>query len=577
MLREIEQTKSIKRKVELLNKVSWVYYEFSLDSMFYYANKSLEYNQNVSKKELATSYNYLGIYYESKAKSNKALDYYLKALDVQKKNNDSLGLSFTYTNIGLFYYYQQDYEKAIPEIEKSLKINKALKDSLAMANDYQTIGMLYTYVDEVGSEKSIELYQKAEEIYKIYKEDYYLMSIYINMAKIFFEDKDYQKAEEYYDLAEKIANEKTNIQELRAIYMGKSMIYSEKNDFPKAIKFIHKSITFAKIRGNLSILMYNYDYISRLYEKNNQFDSALFYLKKYNSIKDSTFTIETNKKIAEINIKYETEKKEKEVLMSKLEIGKVKRENAKTKSNYKRLSVFFFMLIFMLIGFVLLYYNKIKHNQILADKNEIISKNLEEKEILLGEIHHRVKNNLQLVSTMLMFQEEGIEDERYIRILRESRNRIQAMALIHQELYSHDDLRSINMDEYLKRLIEKLLMAYSVDDVEVDFQIDNIKINIDTAIPIALIVNELFTNSVKYAFKGIEEPTIELYLKEKDEILQLIFSDNGIGFNFKTKKESFGSKLVNSFCRQLKAEMSVNSTSKGTITIINIKRYERIS
>ncbi len=577
LLDEYNDSESVEEKVVLLNEISWAYYYVNLDSMFFYAKKSEELNQNISKKELATTFNYFGIYFESQVKPNLALENYLRALQIQKSIKDSSGLAFTHTNLGWFYYSQHENEKAVLEHQRSLEINREIDDSLSMANNYQAIALCYTYIDSVDLDLSLQLYEKAAIIYQMYDDDYYLMSVYINMAKIFFENNDLRKSEEYYSKAEKIADESGNLRELRAIFFGKAAIFSKRNNYSKAIQFLRRSTVYAEGLKNIEILKYHYDFFSELFEKNGQLDSALLYLKKSNSIKDSLFTIETNEKIASINAKYETEKKDKEILVSQLEISKVKRENSKTRSNYKVLSILFILIIIILLGIVLLYFYKIKHNRILAEKNDIILRNLDEKEVLLGEIHHRVKNNLQLVSTMLKFQLEGVNDPEFVKIIEESRGRIQAMALIHQELYSHDSLSGINMKEYLKSLISKLLMAYSVEEVLIEYQIDDIAIKLNTAIPIALIVNELFTNSIKYAFDGIEEPAIEVYLKEEKDVLQLILSDNGNGYESNVKSDSFGSKLVKSFCRQLNAEMTVDSTTNGTITMIKIKRYEKIT
>jgi len=190
---------------------------------------------------------------------------------------------------------------------------------------------------------------------------------------------------------------------------------------------------------------------------------------------------------------------------------------------------------------------------------------LEDKEVLLKEVHHRVKNNLQVISSLLNLQSSQIDDSKTVDILRESQNRVRSMALIHEKLYQSSDLARIDFDAYLRSLVSSLRQTYRVENemVVVEVAAEDIALGIDTAIPCGLIVNELVSNSLKYAFsKAVDGKVIVTCEKPGADQYKLIVQDNGIGLpdGFKPGEgNSLGLKLVNSLVRQLDGELSVKN------------------
>ena len=170
---------------------------------------------------------------------------------------------------------------------------------------------------------------------------------------------------------------------------------------------------------------------------------------------------------------------------------------------------------------------------------------LKEKEHLLKEIHHRVKNNLQIVSSLLNLQSESIVDEKYLGLIKESHNRINSMALVHEMLYKSKDLSKIELKEYIEVLSSSVNMSYSSPSKEISFKYDiqtGIFLEIDMMIPIGLILNEILSNSYKYAFKDMKTGLITIVLKQDKSKLLLTVFDNGIGldkkFDLKKPEES---------------------------------------
>lgn len=216
---------------------------------------------------------------------------------------------------------------------------------------------------------------------------------------------------------------------------------------------------------------------------------------------------------------------------------------------------------------------KTKKNKEINAQNEIIVKSLDEKEALLKEIHHRVKNNLQVISSLLNMQSRSTENEEILEAFQEGQSRVKAMSLIHQKLYQTENLTEIDFEDYTSQLIGQLAALYKIDKTTVDQTIDikNIKLDIDTAIPLGLILNELISNSYKYAFGARDKGEIHIELARTDQgKLQLEISDNGEGLPSDIdlqKTKTLGLRLVNVLTKQLNGNLSYESSPKSRFII----------
>ncbi len=220
-------------------------------------------------------------------------------------------------------------------------------------------------------------------------------------------------------------------------------------------------------------------------------------------------------------------------------------------------------LIIAIVGFLLFiavavaFYNQRKHNRTLGKKNTLIQNQNEQKELLLKEIHHRVKNNLQVISSLLELQSFGIEDEKALSTFTEGQNRVKAMALIHQKLYQNENLATIDFGEYAEQLSQDLAGIYpNAGKVTTSVNAESkIRFDIDTAVPLGLILNELISNSYKYAFEGKDKGEIQVSIESiGDGKHQLMVEDNGRGLSkgFDLEKaKSLGLRLVNRLTEQL--------------------------
>ncbi len=211
------------------------------------------------------------------------------------------------------------------------------------------------------------------------------------------------------------------------------------------------------------------------------------------------------------------------------------------------------------------------------NKNSIIEKQREDLEILNREIHHRVKNNLQVISSLLDLQSEATDDTRTAEKFQEGSQRVQSMAYIHQNLYQGESIDTIDIQQYVRMLTNNLMQSYNADadKITLTADIEAIKLHSDTVIPLGMIINELVSNALKYAFKNKEEGQIHVTLKRINEKLLLQVKDNGIGIPENidvTTGNSFGYKIIKAFTQKLKALMTINSQD-GTDVQLLISRY----
>ncbi|MEO1184973.1 MAG: histidine kinase dimerization/phosphoacceptor domain -containing protein, partial [Cyanobacteria bacterium J06636_27] len=197
---------------------------------------------------------------------------------------------------------------------------------------------------------------------------------------------------------------------------------------------------------------------------------------------------------------------------------------------------------------------------------------LKEKEVLLKEIHHRVKNNLQIISSLLRLQSGYIKDKQALDIFQDSQNRVRAMALIHENLYQTKDLAKIEFSEYIRKLKNNLIRCYNIKNININTNIEKLYLKLDTAIPCGLIINELISNSMKHAFKNSDEGEIivEFITLQKDKY-SLSVSDNGVGVTANIdslKKQSLGLELVWNLVEQLEGTIVYNSKLGTSFRII---------
>ncbi|MEP1097590.1 MAG: histidine kinase dimerization/phosphoacceptor domain -containing protein [Cyclobacteriaceae bacterium] len=219
-------------------------------------------------------------------------------------------------------------------------------------------------------------------------------------------------------------------------------------------------------------------------------------------------------------------------------------------------------------------YTEKLQSQVKERTSDLNKRNLE-NETLLKEVHHRVKNNLQMISSLLNMQQRRLKTAAEKDALALTKNRVKSIGLIHEHLYKHEDFSKINLRAYTIDLIEILIQSlHKGSEVQTQIDIQELKVNIDVAIPIGLILNELVTNSIKYGFHDVDQPVLSISIQETEDKLVILVGDNGQGIVKKEIKSGFGHTIINTLLESMSGTMETEMTPSGYRTTIKIADYQ---
>jgi len=313
--------------------------------------------------------------------------------------------------------------------------------------------------------------------------------------------------------------------------------------------------------------------------------SAIRHYQQFMVLSDSMEMMKHDRQLAQLKIEYETEQKDRELELKEKHISVLTTETSAQKeliqheATRRHFSYAIGSLLLLLLLISIWAYNikrranlQLKQQQFEINQQNITLKELlDERDWLLKEVHHRVKNNLQIVISLLNTQALQLNNETARQALRESRNRMQAISIIHQKLYRSDSFSGVNMHYYLNELLEYLQDSCAIHDMmTVEINPDSIELDVSQAVPIGLIINEAVANAIKYALPSNAEPHIHISLCCDDERVTLSIADNGPGFPADFDPEttsSFGLNLIIGLVRQLRGKVEFDSSAGVRITI----------
>ena len=420
---------------------------------------------------------------------------------------------------------------------------------------------------------------------------------------------------------------------LANIYLAE--FYEQENQPSTALKFTLENERLLENDRELINSYTNEKLLYRLLKKTGKTTEAVAAADRLFALKDSLIRLQQRETLAELETKYETVKKEKDIALlnaeNKLAALKLSRETA-VKKNLQLENSFKDSAVSSEKEFnkLLQQENDIKKEQLKTElalkasitrenaasvkelikqkkvrwqllmaaallllsgltiffmyrkqrvKNGVIQQQSDELKVLMREIHHRVKNNLQIISSLLDIQSLSLAGNYpAAQAIREGKNRVQSMAIIHQFLYHENNIRGIRIEDYIKNLSENLFASYNINPgaIKLETDIDRLNLDIDTVIPLGLIINELVSNSLKYAFSDISKGILQISLKERENTLQLLVKDNGKGFppaNNPSERQSFGLQLIAAFAQKLKASLTMYNDN-GAVVAMQIKKYK---
>ncbi|HBY68375.1 MAG TPA: histidine kinase, partial [Flavobacteriaceae bacterium] len=346
-------------------------------------------------------------------------------------------------------------------------------------------------------------------------------------------------------------------------------VYILQGNYAEALPYNLKAIEIMKRTGNTKNLWENYMHVSNIYRQLGDYKNALEYHELYEQGHAEYLTTITSRIESEAHVKYETAKKTIEIGAQKAKIEHQKR----IQILYISIAV---LLAIILSGMFFTIKNIRKKRKALAKANQELDAKNKQNELLLKEIHHRVKNNLEMVKSLIALQSAQLTDKASKEAMLASQNRVQSMGIIHQKLYQGTNLGAIEMKDYFINLSEGVLDTFNAEDkVKIECAMEELNLDVDTAVPIGLIVNELLTNALKYAFPKGSEGTINISLKEENNDLKLQVSDNGIGKTAGTapKGTGFGTQLIRLLTQQLDGSL-FEEHKKGTSVFFTFKNYK---
>jgi two-component system, sensor histidine kinase PdtaS len=360
--------------------------------------------------------------------------------------------------------------------------------------------------------------------------------------------------------------------------------YIRLNDIPEAKKYLDS--TGLLMRDHLKDISQRLQYLylqSKFYQAAKEYKTANQFFNEYFNLKDSVSMLEKEQNLLNTEVAFKIEAKEQE-LLEKTRIIEQKKLNEATQRTFRAYSFAGIVILLVVIVFLILnnYYSKNREkelhltNEKINAQNSQIEQSLKEKEVLIKEIHHRVKNNLQIITSMLSLQiskEEGSPTE---QILREAKQRIDSIALTHQMLYQKDNLSNILIGEYIQNLVRQIEASLPSSTIRLvtEINVEKRKINIDNAIPLGLLINELLTNAYKHAFPGKAGGVITVSLGENENHCILTVKDNGVGLpdNYNSPdRKSMGMDLIFILAEQLDAALTIEN-SGGAQFSLNIPK-----
>ncbi len=558
------------------------YQNIDQDSAIMFAQKAVDISKDDSENK-AKAFGRLSQSYRSKGNYDLASVYSIKALELYEDLDHYYGMGDTYCSLGNLSVAKQDNDKGREYYN--------LAKEISAKHDLQKIGVLaeigigncYYYdgeieiakenylaaLDLLGSEKT----QSAEV----------MAGLFINLGNIAYFEDDYSGAISYYEEGKSVYERLGHNKGLSLALYNIGNNYLELGTYDSSIYYFEQSLKVAEDIGSIEDIMYAYYGIKVSYFEDKDYKNAYHYAELHHEYQDSLYQLEEKKNADQLAVIYDTKKNNEKLTQQNEELQQAYDDMAAEEEfNSVLINILIFLGVALSMFLISFYQIKRKNrtiqlqNERIKNKNNTIDKTLKEKELLLKEIHHRVKNNLQMISSLLNLQTYSLKNDFAIKALNDSKNRVQAIALVHKKLYQDDNISEVNLHEYVSDLID-FIGNRDINNYPITYTINigEILVNTDTAVPLGLIITELISNSMKHAFSNEENCNITISITlDKTEGVILEFSDNGKGLPDNLDLEnldSLGFEIINTLIEQLHGNMLID-TSQGTQFKISLKR-----
>lgn len=459
-----------------------------------------------------------------------------------------------------FYNLIANIHRRMSNYDKALEYNKIARTyAKSPQSVYNTLYTESLILSETNQSK--EALKLALVCMKYYKEQNLLRDIWVSQFQISYLYRgigNYKKANYYID--EVLMYPSADSEYQIDLYALKTNICLNLGDIETAKLFAKKTLSLVdSVSFNMKII--GYDTKIELEKALGNYKQVAFYSEKKYGLLEEKYDIDLKEKIYQLEVDLDVTEKENKI--KTLTIEQLKKQVEISDKN----SYLFYISILLLIAVIsiLVYVKNLKtiknKNLIIENEKLTVQKSLAEKETLIKEIHHRVKNNLQLVMSLLYIQskEKGINMEDFIEI---SQSRILSMSLIHENLYNAGDLSKVDFKDYLHKLTQSIIGSNgnSAQNIQIQIDMKDLYFDIQTAIPLGLIINELISNAYKHAFINRSEGIIGIAMNQKDDGFEIVIKDNGVGMTKKEiSKKTLGQELVKQLVAQINGVIEIKN------------------
>ena len=565
------------------------FYEGEVDSSIFYGNRSLEILKNYpdSVEYFLAEYNQGTIFlYEEDniqalvqfKKASKIIDENFETYVLVDRETVIINRSSCHANIGLVLMNLEDYEGALRSFNRSLKIAYKLDNwesemlrSIVLSN----MGSTYYYL---GDYQMAESYAVAsmEQKKKLGQEGSIGYSFQV-LADAAYGRGKYKLSLSYLKQSDKKFEILDNREEMFRNNFSRAKCYKAQNRLDKALTtLLELESSYLSHFGKKEQSNF-YELLAEVYQAKNDFKLANDYFRITLKLR-KTLDLKNDKTIVrEFITFFESEEVQ---LNNKIQNLKNVQEKEKLQlqidsENEKKVWIYTLFLVstLCLVLVIMVISNAYRRNK---KMNKELSDSIEENKVLFKEVHHRVKNNFQIISSLLNLQHGIEENERGKKVLTDAQGRIQSMSLVHEMLYRKSEVKRIDFKSYASELVDSIIKSFTNETVVIDFKVEseNESFDLEVAVPLGLILNEAITNAVKYAFTDLQSGLIEIHLKHiSADNYSLVIKDNGIGIPedfINGSKETLGIELINILSEQLGGSVSFKNNS-GTEIVIYFK------
>ena len=596
--KKLDAEKKASNKLEILNEMVAVAFNGDIEQALFYAKKGVQLSDKIGDKNWQPKfYEMQGRMHANLLQLDSASLYFDKAMKGYLAIKDKKGQATTLFKMAWVLKKKGENEKALQKNLQALKLMESLGDKAGICDALTRVSEDLTIQNRLS--EALNYAEKAIAIAdanNLTTEKFY---VNFNAGNVAMALGNYKQSLDYYNAAAKIVQKEnlgiatqadvTNSQGNALKRLGrykealinykKCLALAKEANYPNAIAasfanlgeinmllgnykealgYQLKTVQLQEQEKDVSNLVENYHHVSKIYKELGDFKLALDYKQKAYNLRDSIASVKSDAAMSKLLTQYETKKKEATIATQE---SKISQQKLIQRLSFVLVALLIILLLFGLIGLR----DRNKSNRLLAVKNA-------ENELLLKEIHHRVKNNLEVVSSLLALQSAQIDDPNTKDAMSDSRNRVNSIGIVHQKLYQGSNLGAIEMKDYLLNLSESILDSFGAEKkIELHLAMDKLDLDIDTAVPLGLIINELLTNAIKYAFPKESKGTITIKLeKQNPHLLHLEVADNGVGKSGITHGTGFGGQLVSLLTQQLNGIMTEKSQN-GTTLIFDFK------